>query len=64
MDERRHLINEYEAADFLKVKVSSMRNWRWKGEGPPYYRISSRLIRYDMAELENFIKEKSVNPVA
>ena len=40
------LINEQEAAKFMNYSVRALQNWRVRGGGPPYIRISSRSIRY------------------
>lgn len=45
------LINETDAADFLGYSIRALQNWRVRGGGPPYVRISSRSIRYRRREL-------------
>ncbi len=30
------LVNERDAAEFLTVAVQTLRNWRSRGEGPPF----------------------------
>lgn len=45
------LINETDAADFLGYSVRALQNWRVRGGGPPYVRISSRSIRYRRRDL-------------
>lgn len=39
-------IGEREAADFLGHSVRCLQNWRLRGGGPPYIKISGRSIRY------------------
>ena len=49
------LINEYEAAQLLGLSVSTLRNWRFSGKGPRYYKLG-RSVRYDPADLRAFAK--------
>jgi predicted DNA-binding transcriptional regulator AlpA len=44
------LLRELEAAKLLSVAPGTMRNWRLKRRGPPYYKVG-RLIRYSEAEV-------------
>lgn len=50
------LLDENEAAAFLSVAVQTLRNWRWKGEGPRYVKIGARLVRYRCADLTAFVE--------
>ena len=49
------LINEHKAADYLAVRVATLRRWRWAGRGPCFVKIGSA-VRYDQADLDAFIK--------
>lgn len=49
------LINEFEAAKILGLKVATLRRWRWAGEPPPFLKIGNA-VRYDPAELSAFIE--------
>jgi len=49
------LINEYEAAQLLGLSVSTLRNWRFAGVGPKYYKVG-RAVRYDRSDLRAFAK--------
>lgn len=49
------LLTETEAAAILGARVQTLRNWRWRGEGPRYRKIGSRLVRYHRADLAAFI---------
>ncbi|MEQ9519809.1 MAG: helix-turn-helix domain-containing protein [Parvibaculum sp.] len=44
-------MNEHEAADFMNYSVRALQNWRVRGGGPPYVRISARSIRYRRRDL-------------
>ncbi len=44
------LVNETEAASILKLKVTTLRRWRWAGKGPRFVKIGAA-VRYDLADL-------------
>lgn len=50
------LLDENEAAASLSVAVQTMRNWRWKGEGPRYVKVGARLVRYRRGDLAAFVE--------
>ena len=50
----KNLLKEAEAADFLRLKASTLRQWRNLGRGPAYYRVGGA-IRYDQAALKQFL---------
>jgi predicted DNA-binding transcriptional regulator AlpA len=45
------LINEHEAAAFLGYTVRALQNWRTRGGGPRFVKVSSRSIRYRRRDL-------------
>ena len=50
------LLDEREAAAILGASVQTLRNWRWRGEGPRFRKIRMRLVRYRRADLQAFIE--------
>jgi len=46
----RHL-TEREAADFLGYSVRALQNWRVRGGGPRFVRVSARSVRYRLTDL-------------
>jgi predicted DNA-binding transcriptional regulator AlpA len=50
------LLDEREAAAILGASVQTLRNWRWRGEGPRFRKIGLRMVRYSRADLEAFIE--------
>ncbi len=50
------LLDEREAAAILRASVKTMRNWRWRGEGPRFRKIGLRMVRYSRADLQTFIE--------
>lgn len=49
-----NLLTETQAAQWLNLKPSTLRRWRWAGSGPEFIRVGKRAIRYRMAALESF----------
>jgi hypothetical protein len=45
------MIDEKVAADFLGYTVRALQNWRVRGGGPRFVRVSSRSIRYRRCDL-------------
>jgi hypothetical protein len=44
-------LSESRAAELLSVNARTLQNWRLKGTGPRFVRISSRCIRYRYRDL-------------
>ena len=45
------LLKEAQAADILHFSTRALQNWRCRGGGPKYIRISSRSVRYRLSDL-------------
>jgi predicted DNA-binding transcriptional regulator AlpA len=60
MTEKRY-INDREAAAISGFQTQTLRNWRHRGVGPAYSKIG-RAIRYDRAEVIEFIEKRKVTP--
>lgn len=45
------LLTEREAAEFLGYTIRALQNWRVRGGGPHFVKVSSRSIRYRRHEL-------------
>ena len=58
------MLNTKEAAKFLGLKESALRNWRCEGKGPAFYTISPRRILYEEADLEAYKSERRCEPSA
>jgi hypothetical protein len=52
------------AAHYLGLQPSTLVARRQRGDGPPYVRLSSRCIRYSVADLERFAAERTRNAEA
>ena len=45
------LLKEAQAAEFLHFSPRALQNWRCRGGGPKFVRVSSRSIRYRLSDL-------------
>ena len=50
-DYMERLVTEREAADFLGYSTRALQNWRLRGGGPRYVRVSGRSVRYRRRDL-------------
>lgn len=53
------LINEAQAADFLGITSRCLQNWRYRGGGPKYVRVSIRCIRYTRHDIRKWAKGRA-----
>jgi excisionase family DNA binding protein len=55
---RPQLLTEYEAADILRVTVNCLRDWRSRPRDGvvPFIKLG-RLVRYDAADLDEFLRK-------
>lgn len=54
-------INERETAEYLGLAVQTLRNWRHKRKGPKYIKIEGSAIRYDINDLNAYMKRNTIN---
>jgi len=54
------LINENEAARFIGYSVRALQNWRVRGGGPRFVKVSARSIRYRRRDLIAWIEARLV----
>lgn len=54
------LINEIEAAKFLGYTVRALQNWRVRGGGPVFIKVSARSVRYRRRDLITWADELAV----
>jgi hypothetical protein len=56
--ERPAVLTPKEAALYLNVSVSTLKNWRALGIGPRWRRRGARLVSYFPADLDAFLREQ------
>lgn len=52
------LINEIEAAAFLGYSVRALQNWRVRGGGPRFVKVSARSVRYRRRDLNAWVESR------
>ncbi len=50
------MLSPKQLADYLGVPIKTLYDWRWKGEGPPGYRVG-RHVRYRAEDVEAWLEE-------
>lgn len=57
MTELPDLLTTPEVAALVGVSVHTVKQWRARGTGPQFTRLSSRAVVYDRAEVERWVRE-------
>jgi hypothetical protein len=52
--------NEFAAAEFLGLSVTTLRDWRFHRTGPSYCKFGKKAVRYPVQELEKFAEAARV----
>lgn len=52
------LLTEGETAELLGMTVSFLQARRIRGGGPPFVRVGSRTVRYNVADLEAWVEKQ------
>jgi predicted DNA-binding transcriptional regulator AlpA len=58
---KSELVDEREAASILCYSVRALQNWRHRGGGPDFVKVSARSIRYRRSDLEKWIASRTVS---
>jgi hypothetical protein len=53
-------LNERQAADYIGVVPGTLNTWRCRGRGPRFHRVSGKMIRYSVHDLDAFMASKVV----
>ncbi len=59
-DHLDRLINEREAAVFVGYTVRALQNWRLRGGGPRFVKVSGRSVRYRRRDLNAWANDRLV----
>ncbi|MEP6342087.1 MAG: helix-turn-helix domain-containing protein [Maricaulaceae bacterium] len=57
-DNLDQLLTEKEAAELICYTPRALQNWRLRGGGPEYVKVSARSIRYQRRDVLNWIEER------
>lgn len=55
-------MNDFEAAEYLGVKVATMRSWRNQKKGPKYHK-SGRAVRYARKDLDIWLSQSEIQAI-
>lgn len=58
-----HLVDEKAVAEMLGISIPLVRKWRFFNTGGPPYVKLGRAVRYDLADVEAFLRARRVAPV-
>ena len=58
------LLTEKEAAELICYSRRALQNWRVRGGGPKYVKVSARSIRYQRRDVLDWIDERKQNNTA
>lgn len=52
------LTNEKQAARYLDFTPRALQNWRLRGGGPAFVKVSSRAVRYRLCDLGEWVRRR------
>jgi excisionase family DNA binding protein len=52
------LLSPTELADYLAIPVQTIYQWRYRGDGPPGYRVG-RHVRYRWSDIQTWLAEQT-----
>jgi len=61
--EAERKLTEQEAAQIVGVSVHCLRAWRWRKQGPKYFKLGS-CVRYTLRDLNAYLESHLVDPEA
>jgi excisionase family DNA binding protein len=53
------LLTPKEAAQQLRLSISTLRGWRKKGQGPPVVQLGPGTYRYSEEDIQKYIADKT-----
>ena len=57
------LLDQAQAAALLGVRPRCLESWRARGQGPAYVRLSARLVRYRVEDLDRWVAAHRVGAI-
>ncbi|KFI65740.1 phage transcriptional regulator, AlpA [Bifidobacterium cuniculi] len=54
------MLTAREVARMLHVSERTVSNWRYRGEGPDFVRISKTCVRYRLSDVRRWMAEREV----
>lgn len=47
-------------AELLDTTPGALANMRWRGEGPPFIKVSKKKILYNLSEVERYLERHTI----
>jgi len=60
-EDRERYVTDVEVAKRLGVSRECLQAMRRRGDGPPYFRVARRAVRYKVDDVERWLSERSRN---
>lgn len=60
----KRMVTEHEAANWLGLDVTTLRDWRFRRVGPAYVKYLNKAVRYPVDELAKFAERSMVQTAA
>jgi len=57
------LLDSEATAAMLGVSHHTLEDWRWQRKGPPFIRISRSCVRYDLARLQQWLTDRTIEEI-
>lgn len=58
MAQQKIYLNSEQTAEYLGISVATLKNWRKRGDGPPFIKVNARVIRYQIYDLNCWMDGK------
>ena len=58
MAQPKTYLNSEQAAEYLGISTATLKNWRKRGDGPPFIKVNARVIRYLRCDLDAWMDGK------
>lgn len=58
MAQPKTYLNSEQAAEYLGISAATLKNWRKRGDGPPFIKVNARVISYIRCDLDAWMDGK------
>lgn len=53
-----------EAAEYLSLSTKTLENMRWRGDGPAYSKAGTKIVIYNLCDLDRWLAESTAQASA
>jgi predicted DNA-binding transcriptional regulator AlpA len=53
-------VDDVKVAELLGLAVGTIRNMRWRGDGPPYIKLN-HTVRYSLEDVHSWMESRKIN---